>query len=279
MSTKSLSSNEENPELSPICNTERVSFKYAWTTKILMRQLNDNESVILHVSPKFATVHQQIAFQWSLKMRGTTFLNDREQAEETEVSEDEAECEPNYIALSLYFNDGPAPVIDDLQTVTKLLQDKKISTESNDNYIVAETRKLSVIRGKETELTTVQRFYFSDYIKENVGQVIRLEITLNFLLKLFDPTTYLNTLTPTPITSFLTANYRARASSKVFRRPRKNKLLAEMEDSLRRRLSLKQQVDFEEIFNRIMDDKKEPCDKLDPIVDLKKCEGRKDGSA
>ncbi|VDO57043.1 unnamed protein product [Onchocerca flexuosa] len=113
---------------------------------------------------------------------------------------------------------------------------------------------------------------------EKVGQVIRLTITLNFPSQLFDPTAYLNTLTPTPVTSFLTANYRARASSKVFR-PRKNKLLTEMEDNLRRRLSLKQQVDFEEIFKRIVDDKKELCDKSCPKVDLKKREERKDGSA
>ncbi|OZC06779.1 hypothetical protein X798_06242, partial [Onchocerca flexuosa] len=59
----------------------------------------------------------------------------------------------------------------------------------------------------------------------------------------------------------------------------RNKLLTEMEDNLRRRLSLKQQVDFEEIFKRIVDDKKELCDKSCPKVDLKKREERKDGSA
>ncbi|KAM3720619.1 Aspartate--tRNA(Asp/Asn) ligase [Dirofilaria immitis] len=255
---------------------ERVSFTYIWTTKVLIRQLNENESVILRVSPKFATVHGQIAFQWSLQMRGVTYLNDKEQREETDDdSEDEVECEPNYIALSLYFNDGPAPVIDDLQTITKLLHDKKNSIDSDDSCIVSETKRLSAVRGKETELTTVQRFYFSNYIMKNIYQVIRLAITLNFPLSLFDPTTYLNTLTPTPITSFLTANYRARASSKVFSR-RKNKLLSEMEDSLRRRLSLKQHDDFEEIFNRIMDEKNELCDKPHLTVDLKKCEGLKD---
>lgn len=78
MSTKNLSSNEENLQQSfPICDTQFVNFKYIWTTKVLMRQLNDNESMIIHVSPKFATVHGQVAFQWSLQMRGTTFLNVR----------------------------------------------------------------------------------------------------------------------------------------------------------------------------------------------------------
>lgn len=76
MSTKNLPLNLDNFQKFPICDTGRVSFKYIWTTKVLMRQLNDNESVILHVSPKFATVHGQVAFQWSLQMRGTTYLND-----------------------------------------------------------------------------------------------------------------------------------------------------------------------------------------------------------
>ncbi|EFO20827.1 hypothetical protein LOAG_07663 [Loa loa] len=259
-------------------NIERVSFKYTWATKVLMRQINDNESVILHVSPKFATVHGQVAFQWSLQMHGTTFLNDQEQIELKGSNHDETEyeeCEPNYIALSLYFNDGPAPVIDDLQTITKLLQDKKCSINSNDDgYVIAETKKLSAVRGKETELTTVQRFDFSNYIKENVGQVVRLSIMLNFPIQLFEPCTYLNTLTPTPITSFLTANYRARASSKVFnRRLRKNKLSSNMDDNLRRRLSLKQQDDFEAIFNRIMNDEKEHCAKSQcSRNDYNKCE-------
>ncbi|VDN87758.1 unnamed protein product [Brugia pahangi] len=77
MSTKHLSFDEENLKPFPVCDIEYVSFKYIWATKVLMRQLNDNESVILHVSPKFATVHGQVAFQWSLQMRGTTFLNDK----------------------------------------------------------------------------------------------------------------------------------------------------------------------------------------------------------
>ncbi|VDK86437.1 unnamed protein product [Litomosoides sigmodontis] len=244
MSTKNQSSNEEDLQQSfPICDNQFVNFKYHWTTKVLMRQLNDNESMIIHVSPKFATVHGQVAFQWSLQMRGTTFLNDVIDVNEG-ISQDEAECEPNYIALSLYFNDGPAPIIDDLQAITKLLQDKRRSTDSNDD----------------------------DYV-DNIGQVISLSITLKLPLQLFEPNTYLNTLTPTPITSFLTANYRARASSKVFNRlSRKNKLLSNMEDNLRRRLSLKQQEDFDEIFNRIMNEEEECCAKSCSGIKFKKCD-------
>ncbi|CAG9532096.1 unnamed protein product [Cercopithifilaria johnstoni] len=262
MSTKSLPFNEENSERFPTCDIGRVSFKYIWTIKILMRQLNDNESVILHVSPKFATVYGQVAFQWSLQMHGTILFNNQEEME-LEESQDETKCELNYIALSLYFNDGPAPIIDDLQAITKFLLDKKYSLDgSNDDYVIAETKKLSAVRGKKTELTALQRFDFSNYIKENLGQVVRLSVTLNLPQQLFEPNTYLSTLTPIPITSFLTANYRARASSKVFnRRSLKNKLLTSMEDNIRRRLSLKQQDDFEEVFNRIMKDEKELCSK------------------
>ncbi|KAL3998972.1 hypothetical protein ACH3XW_17265 [Acanthocheilonema viteae] len=280
MSTKNLPFKEENLEPFPICDAGRVSFKYNWTTKILMRQLNDSESVILHVSPKFATVHGQVAFQWSLQMHGTTFLNNKEEIELKEECQDEVECEPNYIALSLYFNDGPAPIVDDLQVITKLLQDKKYSIDSDDNgYLVAETKKLSAVRGKETELTAVQRFDFSNYIKDNIGQVIRLSITLNLPVQLFEPNTYLSTLTPTPITSFLTANYRARASSKVFNRQSwKNKLLNSMEDNLRRRLSLKQKDDFEEIFNHIMNEEKELYTKSHSGIDFKKCDESKSRS-
>uniref|UniRef100_A0A0R3RN02 TPPII domain-containing protein n=1 Tax=Elaeophora elaphi TaxID=1147741 RepID=A0A0R3RN02_9BILA len=244
-----------------------------------MRQLNENESVILHVSPKFATVHGQVAFQWSLQMRGTTFLNDKEEIELEDGSYDEVKCETNYIALSLYFNDGPAPIIDDLLAVTKLLHDKKCSIDSNDDgYILAETKRLSVVRGKETELATVQRFGFSNYIKDNIGQVVRLSITLNFPLQLFEPNTYLNTVTPTPITSFLTANYRAKASSQVFNELSKNnKLLNDTEDKLLRRLSLKQQDDFEKIFNRMIDEEKELSSKPRSGTDFKKCEELKSG--
>uniref|UniRef100_A0AAF5Q037 Uncharacterized protein n=1 Tax=Wuchereria bancrofti TaxID=6293 RepID=A0AAF5Q037_WUCBA len=287
MSTKKhlLSFNEENLKSFPVCDIEYVSFKYIWATKVLMRQLNDNESVILHVSPKFATVHGQVAFQWSLQMRGTTFLNDKDEMELEKGNQDEVECEPNYIALSLYFNDGPAPIIDNLQAITKLLQNKKCSIGSNDDnddgdgvngYVVAETKRLSAIRGKETELTTMQRFDFSNYIKENVGQIVRLSIMLNFPVQVFEPSTYLNTLTPTPITSFLTANYRARASSKVFNRcSRKNKLLINMDDNIRRRLSLKQQEDLEEIFNRIINEENEYCNKSHSETDFKNYKGLK----
>jgi hypothetical protein len=46
---------------------------------------------------------------------------------------------------------------------------------------------------------------------------------------LFRADTYLNAVSPTPIHSFLTANYRARASSKVWRKRSVNKRSIEWE--------------------------------------------------
>lgn len=74
-----LSPIAESPGISSICTIERVGFRYIWTTKLLMRQLNDNNAMILHISPKFATVHGHVAFQWSLQMRGTIFVSDEEE--------------------------------------------------------------------------------------------------------------------------------------------------------------------------------------------------------
>lgn len=52
-------------------NEQILGFRYTWPVKISMRQLNPNETIILHISPKFAIVHDHIAFQWTLKMHGT----------------------------------------------------------------------------------------------------------------------------------------------------------------------------------------------------------------
>lgn len=74
-------------------------------------------------------------------------------------------------------------------------------------------------RGRESELASANhREYLSKYIKEHVGHVIRLSLLLEMSSSLFRTDTYLNAVSPTPIHSFLTANYRARASSKVWKR-------------------------------------------------------------
>ncbi|VDN22472.1 unnamed protein product [Gongylonema pulchrum] len=108
-----------------------------------------------------------------------------------------------------------------------------------------------------------------------------MSITLDTPPQMFEPSTYLNTHTPTPITSFLTANYRARASSKVFkRRSRKSKTSTEMEGGGRpRKLSLKIREDLEESFNRVMDQERELRDKARSVADFNKWEGLQAGPA
>lgn len=58
----------------------------------------------------------------------------------SEESGDETESELDYVALSLYFNDGPAPAVNDLRATTGILQDKKNSIDScDDAYVIAES--------------------------------------------------------------------------------------------------------------------------------------------
>lgn len=51
-----------------------------------------------------------------------------------------------------------------------------------------------------------------------LGRVVRLSLLLEMDPALFRTDAYLNAVSPTPIYSFLTANYRARVSSKVWKR-------------------------------------------------------------
>ncbi|KAH7695008.1 Protein C07F11.2, partial [Aphelenchoides avenae] len=53
---------------------ERIRFRYVWPVKVSLRQLSPTEAIILHISPKFATVHDHVSFQWTLKMQGTANL-------------------------------------------------------------------------------------------------------------------------------------------------------------------------------------------------------------
>ena len=54
--------------------SERIKFKYVWPVRILQRQLNHNDAIILHISPKFATAYGHVAFQWTVKMHGSANL-------------------------------------------------------------------------------------------------------------------------------------------------------------------------------------------------------------
>ena len=51
---------------------ERIGFRYSWTPKVTKRAVSAEEQVVLLVSPKFATVHDHVSFQWNLKVHGTT---------------------------------------------------------------------------------------------------------------------------------------------------------------------------------------------------------------
>lgn len=64
-----------------------------------MRTISPDESTILIISPKFATVHDHVSFQWSVKIHGTSGLKDEEGEEEG------TQCD--YVAVELYLVDGP----------------------------------------------------------------------------------------------------------------------------------------------------------------------------
>lgn len=71
----------------PSSGCGRVVFRYLWTTRVAVRQLDSTEAMILQVSPKFATVYDHVAFQWSLKMRGSMLVNDGEVSKEIAIYE------------------------------------------------------------------------------------------------------------------------------------------------------------------------------------------------
>ncbi|VDM25366.1 unnamed protein product [Toxocara canis] len=246
---------------------ERVGFRYVWVTRVSMRQLSPTEAIILAVSPKFATVYDHVSFQWSLKMHGTACIGDEEEGDIQNEGEEEEQDRlvSEYVAVSLYFNDGPVPSVD-LRAVVAIMSDKKDSLDGEVNTIIEEKKTITMQRGKECELTDTDRAHISDYIKANVGRVVRLSVLIEMSAKLFDPGTYLNSHTPTPITSFLTANYRARASSKVWKkRSRKSRNSGGPNGSANGEGSVtsKQRGDLEEAFNRVMDAERERRERKD----------------
>ncbi|GMR54117.1 hypothetical protein PMAYCL1PPCAC_24312, partial [Pristionchus mayeri] len=201
----------EEPPPSP----SLLSFRYTWTVRVNERQLSDEESCILHVSPKIATVHDHVSFQWNLRVHGTNgkFNSD----DEGDVDENGEPSAPiNYVAVELYFIDGPVNQVD-VKAVVGIV-DKDASAEDANKTIVEERKSLKMIRGRGCELTDTDRADVSDYIMNNVGRLIRFSVLIKMDAKLFDPFTYLNTVLPTPTQSFLTANYNARVNSKVWKR-------------------------------------------------------------
>lgn len=53
---------------------DKIKFRFMWPIRVMQRQLNHNDAIILHISPKFATAHDHVAFQWTVKMHGSANL-------------------------------------------------------------------------------------------------------------------------------------------------------------------------------------------------------------
>ena len=82
-------------------------------------------------------------------------------------------------------------------------------------------RPLHLTRGRETEILHTNREKLTNHIKERIGKIVRLSVVLEMDAALFKTDKYLNAVSPTPVHSFLTANYRARVRSKVWRKKSK----------------------------------------------------------
>ncbi|CAJ0919112.1 unnamed protein product, partial [Mesorhabditis belari] len=101
------------PLSSAITGPQFISFNYVWPVKISLRTISVDDSVILHVSPKFATVYDHVSFQWSLKIHGTTGGLCSDEEIDSEAYPDENVPDPaNYVAVELYYVDGPVNQID-----------------------------------------------------------------------------------------------------------------------------------------------------------------------
>ncbi|TKR92419.1 hypothetical protein L596_007074 [Steinernema carpocapsae] len=243
------------PPTPPGSTIERVSFRYVWPVKVSMRMVNPAEAIILHVSPKFATVHDHVAFQWTLKMHGSANL---ENSEDDEEEHGDLTGRDEYVAISMYFLDGPESTVDIKAAIG--ITGGSLSDDSAGNghkLVTLERKTFRMQRGRECELTQSDRGHLSDYIKANIGRVIRLSLMVEMDANLFRPETYLNAVSPTPFHSFLTANYRARASSMVWRKKSKRSIRKRSSSGACDGMGHRKKFDFEETFNRVMERERE----------------------
>nr|CAD2183693.1 unnamed protein product [Meloidogyne enterolobii] len=269
-------------------NSNNLGFRYIWPVRVQLRQLGPNgENTILHISPKFATVHEHVSFQWTLKMHGIpermkkkfseernveeNKINEEERGEEKEdEGEDEEEddedeedeeespssAEKGYVAISLYYLDGPVNNIC-LKAQVHVLEEKELKLQRDFEEVHLEEKNcLTVTRGSECELALNDRNKVSNYIRQNIGKVIRLSLLIEMDLAHFCADTYLNAVSPTPIHSFLTANYRARVSSKVWRKC-SNRRPRSASDGHHKMITGNRKLDLERSFNRVMDRERE----------------------
>uniref|UniRef100_A0AC35G934 MATH domain-containing protein n=1 Tax=Panagrolaimus sp. PS1159 TaxID=55785 RepID=A0AC35G934_9BILA len=127
---------------------EKISFRYIWPVRVVQRQLNHNEAIILHISPKFATVFDHVAFQWTIKMHGSASLDSDESADFQD---------PDYIAISLYYVDGPISAVDVYAHVDISTSPSKDSSPPGSATpllptLPSKSRSIHSTRGRETEI-------------------------------------------------------------------------------------------------------------------------------
>ncbi|PIC55048.1 hypothetical protein B9Z55_000487 [Caenorhabditis nigoni] len=249
----SISSTPSSPSISGSSissNATNISFCYTWTTKLKTRKTADGEATILSISPKFATVHQLISFQWNIRIHATSEVVS-DLLEGFRVTNDDDE-EVDYVAVDLYFVDGPVNEVNVMAEVGAL---EKTSTATLGSIPagVKETKTTKMTKGVGCEITDADRECVSRYLKENVDNVIKISIIINMETRLFEPSTYLDAISPTPRASFLTANYNARVNSKVWKR-RSKKRNGRVE---RRVLSDNEKTSYERKVQKILDEERE----------------------
>lgn len=160
--------------------------------------------------------------------------------------------EVDYVAVDLYFVDGP---VNEVNVMAEVGAFEKTSTATIGSIPpgLREAKTIKVQKGVGCEITDSDRECVSNYLKENVDNVIKISVIINMESRLFEPFTYLDAVSPTPRVSFLTANYNARVNSKVWKR-RSRKRNGRFE---RRVLSDKEKTDYEKKVQMILDEERE----------------------
>uniref|UniRef100_A0A0K0E7V4 BTB domain-containing protein n=1 Tax=Strongyloides stercoralis TaxID=6248 RepID=A0A0K0E7V4_STRER len=246
---RTVSSTPSSPKVD--LKKDTLKFRYVWPVHVSLRRLSSYEYAIFHISPKFATVYERISFQWTLKIHGKANLgNDEEENEDLEGEED-------YVAVAIYYLDGPSNDVT-LRARVRILTDG--NDDSGDEGVIEEKCCVKATKGVETELTQSDRASISRYIKDNVGKEIKLALLMEIYENVFDKKTYLNMTSPTPFSSFLTANYRARASSFLYKKKKSTSSRSFRTHKGRSKYtntSCWNKLDYEKIFNQVMTKERE----------------------
>lgn len=167
----------------------------------------------------------------------------------------------DYVAVDLYLVDGPVNEVNVMAEVGAL---EKTSTATLGSLPAGqkEAKTIKMQKGSGCEITDADRECVSKYLKENVENIIKISIIINMETRLFEPSTYLDAISPTPRASFLTANYNARVNSKVWKR-RSRKRNGRIE---RRVLSDKEKTKYESKVQMILDEEREKlCDRREML--------------